>query len=171
MIIGYIAGALTTIAFAPQLQKALTTKSTTDVSLIMLLCSTSGMILWIFYGIQIKDPAIVVANSISVVLASSLLCLKLKNDYASYIFKLGRNTLAFDNKSLLPRKWYISSLLYVWINLRDLWIWGSMSISYWKLWYENLSHFLQIWKYTRFSELKLSTIHEHGPKTSSIKTL
>jgi MtN3 and saliva related transmembrane protein len=104
MIIGYIAGALTTIAFAPQFQKALTTKSTTDVSLIMLLCSTSGMILWIFYGIQIKDPAIVVANSISVVLASSLLCLKLKNDYASYIFKLGRNTLAFDNKSLLPRK-------------------------------------------------------------------
>ena len=93
MIIGYIAGALTTIAFAPQLQKALTTKSTTDVSLIMLLCSTSGMILWLFYGIQIKDPAIVVANSISVVLASSLLCLKLKNDYASSIFKFGRKDI------------------------------------------------------------------------------
>jgi MtN3 and saliva related transmembrane protein len=93
MIIGYIAGALTTIAFAPQLQKALTTKSTTDVSLIMLLCSTSGMILWLFYGIQIKDPAIVIANSISVVLASSLLCLKLKNDYASSIFKFGRKDI------------------------------------------------------------------------------
>lgn len=93
LIIGYIAGALTTVAFAPQLQKALTTKSTTDVSLIMLLCTTSGIILWLFYGIQIKDPAIVVANSISVVFASSLLCLKLKNDYASSIFKLGRKDI------------------------------------------------------------------------------
>jgi len=84
--------AIDNIAFAPQLQKALTTKSTTDVSLIMLLCSTSGMILWLFYGIQIKDPA-VVANSISVLLASSLLCLKLKNDYASSIFKFGRKDI------------------------------------------------------------------------------
>jgi len=83
---------LTTVAFAPQLQKALTTKSTTDVSLIMLLCTTSGIILWLFYGIQIKDPAIVVANSISVVFASSLLCLKLKNDYASFNLKFTRKT-------------------------------------------------------------------------------
>jgi MtN3 and saliva related transmembrane protein len=93
LIIGYFAGALTTIAFSPQLQKALITKSTTDVSLIMLLCSTSGMILWLFYRIQIKDPAIVVANGISVVLASSLLCFKLKNDYASSIFKFGRKDI------------------------------------------------------------------------------
>lgn len=92
MIIGYIAGALTTVAFAPQLRKALTTKSTTDVSLRMLFCSISGMILWLFYGIQIKDPAIVVANSISVILASSLLGLKFKNDYASFNFKFTRKT-------------------------------------------------------------------------------
>jgi MtN3 and saliva related transmembrane protein len=104
LIIGYIAGALTTVAFAPQLQKALTTKSTTDVSLMMLFCSISGMILWLLYGIQVKDPAIVVANSISVVLASSLLVLKFKNDYASSIFKLGRNTPESDNKYLFSRK-------------------------------------------------------------------
>ena len=103
LIIGYIAGALTTVAFAPQLQKALTTKSTTDVSLMMLFCSISGMILWLIYGIQVKDPAIVVANSISVVLASSLLCLKLKNDYASSIFESERKTLVSD-KYLLSRK-------------------------------------------------------------------
>ena len=55
-MIGYIAGALTTIAFAPQLIKALTTKFTKDVSLLMLLCSTSGMALWFLYGIQVNDP-------------------------------------------------------------------------------------------------------------------
>lgn len=91
-MIGYIAGALTTIAFAPQLLRALTTKSTKDVSLMMLLCSTSGMVLWLFHGILVKDPALVVANSISVVLASSLLCLKLKNDYEGSIFGLGKKS-------------------------------------------------------------------------------
>ena len=35
----------------------------------MLLCSTSGMLLWLLHGILVKDPALVVANSISVVLA------------------------------------------------------------------------------------------------------
>lgn len=91
-MIGYIAGALTTIAFAPQLLRALTTKSTKDVSLMMLLCSTSGMVLWLFHGILVKDPALIVANSISVVLASSLLGLKLKNDYEGSIFGLGKKS-------------------------------------------------------------------------------
>jgi len=103
-MIGYIAGALTTIAFAPQLLKALTTKSTKDVSLMMLLCSTSGMVLWLFHGIQVKDPAIVVANGISIVLASSLLGLKIKNDYANHIFKLDRNFRKSKKRFLSSRK-------------------------------------------------------------------
>lgn len=92
-MIGYIAGALTTIAFAPQLIKAINTKSTKDVSLMMLLCSTSGMVLWLFHGILINDPALIVANSISILLASSLLGLKLRNDYGSSIFKLSERNL------------------------------------------------------------------------------
>lgn len=103
-MIGYIAGALTTIAFAPQLLKALTTKSTKDVSLMMLLCSTSGMVLWLFHGIQVKDPAIVVANGVSIVLASSLLGLKIKNDCANHIFKLDRNFRKSKNRFLSSRK-------------------------------------------------------------------
>ena len=78
-MIGYVAGAFTTIAFAPQLLKALSTKSK-DISFMMLLCSTLGMALWLLHGIQVKDSAIIAANSISLVLASSLLGLKLKND-------------------------------------------------------------------------------------------
>jgi MtN3 and saliva related transmembrane protein len=103
-MIGYIAGALTTIAFAPQLLKAITTKSTKDVSLMMLLCSTAGMILWLFHGISIKDPALVVANSISVVLASSLLGLKLKNDYGSPIIELTKRNRKSNNRLLPYRK-------------------------------------------------------------------
>lgn len=103
-MIGYIAGALTTIAFAPQLIKALKTKSTKDVSLMMLFCSTSGMALWLVHGIQVNDHAIVAANSISVLLAASLLGLKLKNDYANLFFKFSPKERGFENKSASLKK-------------------------------------------------------------------
>lgn len=80
-MIGYLAGTLTTLAFAPQLLKALKTKSTKDISLLMLLCSTTGMTLWLYHGLLIKDMALILANSISIALASTLLVYKLKNDY------------------------------------------------------------------------------------------
>lgn len=103
-MIGYIAGALTTIAFAPQLIKALKTKSTKDVSLLMLLCSTSGMALWLIYGTQVKDPAIIAANSVSVLLAASLLVLKLKNDFAGSVLSFGEKIRGAENKSASFRK-------------------------------------------------------------------
>ena len=89
-MIGYIAGALTTVAFAPQLIKALKTGSTKDVSLLMLFCSTSGMALWLIHGIQVNDTAIIAANTISVILAASLLGLKIKNDYVNLFLSFNR---------------------------------------------------------------------------------
>lgn len=80
-MIGYLAGTLTTLAFAPQLLKALKTKSTKDISLLMLLCSTTGMTLWLYHGLLIKDMALILANSVSIALASTLLAYKLKKDY------------------------------------------------------------------------------------------
>jgi MtN3 and saliva related transmembrane protein len=103
-MIGYIAGALTTVAFAPQLLRALTTKSTKDVSLMMLLCSTSGMLLWMLHGILLNDPALIVANSISFVLAFLLLGLKLKNDCSGFILNIGRKPQNFGKDLLSSRK-------------------------------------------------------------------
>jgi MtN3 and saliva related transmembrane protein len=80
-MIGYIAGILTTIAFAPQLIKAIKTKSTGDISLMMLICTTIGMMLWLAHGLIINDLALIAANSISVTLASALLIYKLKQEY------------------------------------------------------------------------------------------
>lgn len=88
LMIGYLAGTLTTLAFAPQLLKALKTKSTKDISLLMLLCSTTGMILWLYHGLLIKDMALILANSVSVALASTLLVYKLKRDHS----ELNRDT-------------------------------------------------------------------------------
>lgn len=103
-MIGYIAGALTTIAFAPQLIKAMKTKSTKDVSLLMLFCSTSGMTLWLVHGIQVNDPAIIAANSISILLAASLLGLKFKNDCAFSVLSFWEKKSKFENKSSSLRK-------------------------------------------------------------------
>ncbi len=92
-MIGYLAGTLTTLAFAPQLLKALKTKSTKDISLLMLLCSTTGMTLWLYHGLLIKDMALVLANSVSVALASTLLAYKLKKDH----FELNRDISAVND--------------------------------------------------------------------------
>jgi MtN3 and saliva related transmembrane protein len=103
-MIGYIAGALTTIAFAPQLFKAVTTKSTKDVSLMMLFCSTSGMVLWLLHGLIVKDPALIAANSISILLASSLLGLKIRNDCTISNFKFDKKTWKLRKTLFSPRK-------------------------------------------------------------------
>jgi len=103
-MIGYIAGALTTVAFAPQLLRALTTKSTKDVSLMMLLCSTSGMLLWLLHGILVNDSALIAANSISFVLAFLLLGLKLKNDYSNFVLNFGSKSGKSENDSLPSQK-------------------------------------------------------------------
>lgn len=103
-MIGYIAGALTTVAFAPQLLRALTTKATKDVSLMMLICSTSGMLLWMLHGILVNDSALIVANSISFVLAFLLLGLKIKNDYLGFVLNFGSKYGESEKDLLFSKK-------------------------------------------------------------------
>ncbi len=78
IIIGYTAGALTTISLLPQLIKAWRTKSTHDISLGMFLIFTTGVLLWLFYGILRRDLPIIAANVITLSLASGILTMKLR---------------------------------------------------------------------------------------------
>jgi MtN3 and saliva related transmembrane protein len=64
-IIGASAAVLTMFSFIPQIVKVLKTKSAKDVSLITLLQLSSGVLLWIAYGIHLKDAIITTANSIT----------------------------------------------------------------------------------------------------------
>lgn len=77
-IIGLLAGSLTTIAFLPQVIKTWKTKSTKDISLGMFLTFCTGVLLWIIYGILVKDIPIVIANIATLTLASTILWFKLK---------------------------------------------------------------------------------------------
>ncbi len=77
-IIGIIAGILTTIAFIPQVVKTWKLKETKDLSLGMFLIFTSGVFLWLIYGIMTNSFPIILANTGTIILASIILFFKLK---------------------------------------------------------------------------------------------
>ena len=76
--IGFVAGTLTTIAFLPQLQRTWRTKSADDMSLAMLLTFTTGVFLWLIYGLYLTAWPIVVTNAITFILTLTILVLKLR---------------------------------------------------------------------------------------------
>jgi MtN3 and saliva related transmembrane protein len=77
-IIGLLAGALTTVAFFPQLFKTWRTKSTKDVSLLMYAVFCAGILLWLIYGIFINSLPVILANAVTFVLALCILALKIR---------------------------------------------------------------------------------------------
>lgn len=56
VIIGLVAGLITTLGYVPQVIKGYRSGSMEDVSLYMPLMLMVGMSLWLAYGIILKDP-------------------------------------------------------------------------------------------------------------------
>lgn len=77
-LLGFAAGALTTVAFVPQVVKTWRTRSTHDISLGMFALFNAGLVLWLVYGIAIGSAPIVIANSITLALSLAILFLKLR---------------------------------------------------------------------------------------------
>ena len=77
-ILGLIAAALTTTAFIPQAIKTYKTKSVEDISLMMYLVFTTGLILWLIYGLIIRNIPIICANIVTTSLALMIIYFKLK---------------------------------------------------------------------------------------------
>ncbi|HPM12039.1 MAG TPA: SemiSWEET transporter [Bacteroidales bacterium] len=77
-IIGYCAAFLTTLSFVPQALQVIKTKDTQSISLHMYIIFTAGVVLWLYYGISIQNLPMIIANSITIVLASIILFYKLK---------------------------------------------------------------------------------------------
>ena len=78
LILGLLAGTMTTIAFLPQLIQTWKTRSAKDVSLGMFLIFTTGVVLWVIYGLMIQSLPIIAANMVTLVLAGAILVLKFK---------------------------------------------------------------------------------------------
>jgi MtN3 and saliva related transmembrane protein len=77
-ILGFIAGGLTTLAFLPQVIKALRTKSTHDISLAMVTLTATGILLWFIYGLCLRSLPIALPNLVSFILTFTLLVLKIR---------------------------------------------------------------------------------------------
>jgi MtN3 and saliva related transmembrane protein len=76
-VVGYAAGALTTVCWLPQLRRAIRTRSARDISWLYLVVLTVGVSAWIAYGIGRGDDAIVVANAVTFALLVWLAGVKL----------------------------------------------------------------------------------------------
>jgi len=77
-IIGMAAAVFTTISFLPQAIKVIKTKNTSDLSLVMYMSFTTGVLLWLIYGYLLNDLPILIANSITLIFAVTILIMKLK---------------------------------------------------------------------------------------------
>ncbi|MEA2942628.1 MAG: MtN3 and saliva related transrane protein [Bradyrhizobium sp.] len=77
--IGACAAVLTSLSYIPQVRKAWPRGSTADLSLKMLTALTTGLLLWIVYGLLKSDWVIVAANCIGATLSGSVLAFKIRD--------------------------------------------------------------------------------------------
>lgn len=76
--LGYIAGALTTFSFIPQIIRIFKTKSAHDISLVFNTMFLIGILLWLAYGIWKEEPPIIIWNAMAAVLSCTLLYAKIR---------------------------------------------------------------------------------------------
>lgn len=77
--IGYFAALLTTLAFVPQALHSWKTRDLSGISLPMYSMFSTGVAGWLVYGLLIGSWPIIVANSITLLLACAVLVLKIKH--------------------------------------------------------------------------------------------
>ena len=76
-LVGYLAAGLTTLSFVPQAWLTFKSRDVSGISLGMYSAFTLGVGLWLVYGLLQQAWPIVVANAITLALASGMLVMKL----------------------------------------------------------------------------------------------
>jgi MtN3 and saliva related transmembrane protein len=77
-ILGYVAGALTTVSFLPQVIKTFKSRSAKDISLGMYLIFSTGVFCWLLHGIGVNSMPIILANLVVFVLTMAMVVMKFK---------------------------------------------------------------------------------------------
>lgn len=77
-LIGTLAAILTTISFLPQALHTFRTKDVRGISLGMYSAFTLGVALWLIYGLLLGAWPVVIANLVTLALASTILVMKLR---------------------------------------------------------------------------------------------
>ncbi|TXI45627.1 MAG: hypothetical protein E6Q50_16070 [Lysobacter sp.] len=76
---GYVAAAMTTLAFVPQAVKTIRTKDTRSISLGMYVVFTAGIAMWLVYGIALNSMPMILSNIVTFLLSATILAMKLKH--------------------------------------------------------------------------------------------
>jgi MtN3 and saliva related transmembrane protein len=76
--LGFIAGFLTTASFLPQVVKCWKTRSAGDLSGVMYAVFSSGVLLWLIYGVAVRDTPIIVWNAVTLALVILILGMKIR---------------------------------------------------------------------------------------------
>jgi MtN3 and saliva related transmembrane protein len=74
--IGFVAGTLTTLAFVPQVVTTWKSRSGGGMSTATLLAFTTGVGLWVVYGVLQHATSVVVFNTVTFALGLSLIAMK-----------------------------------------------------------------------------------------------
>ena len=77
-ILGYLAAILTTGSFVPQAWHTFSTRDVSGISLGMYSVFTVGVACWLGYGMLLGAWPVVVANAITLALATTILVMKLR---------------------------------------------------------------------------------------------
>ena len=75
--LGYIAAACTTVAFIPQVLLVWRQRAAPGVSTGMYVIFVTGIALWLWYGLLLASWPLIIANSLTLALAGSVLAMKL----------------------------------------------------------------------------------------------
>jgi MtN3 and saliva related transmembrane protein len=78
--LGYIAAVLTSSSFIPQAVMTIRSRNTQGISLAMYVIFTVGVALWLAYGIYLDSWPMILANTVTLGLAATVLGLKLRFD-------------------------------------------------------------------------------------------
>ncbi len=78
-LIGFSAAVLTTGSFIPQVLRSYRTRDVSGISLGMYVMFALGVALWLGYGVVTRAWPVIIANGITLVLALSILRLKLQS--------------------------------------------------------------------------------------------
>ncbi len=82
-LLGYAAATLTTASFVPQAVQTFRTRNTEGISLGMYGMLVTGIALWVVYGLAIGSVPMVLANAITLVLASTIFALAVHSRHAT----------------------------------------------------------------------------------------
>lgn len=101
VVLGTVAGVLSTASFVPQVLKALREGDTAAISKRMYMVNVTSFVLWTLYGFVLGSIVLVVFNGLSLALAATILFLKIRNDRHGE--RTGRRTHSSETELPDPR--------------------------------------------------------------------